>query len=188
MIRVTAKKACGALLVAMLMVIAGNYGAMASPFGQGVFSADVPFGANTSMSIALTGTVDLALTDDGNGAFVGDGAHTVTVTVTSTDVVGYRLYVYAPGSAALENGSETIPASSNTNLATLTTDTWGYNTIGSTTNFIGITNVPAVINDATGPHKDSDPTTVTYGVKTSPTKGAGDYTATLVYTAVGKSE
>lgn len=174
------------LLVAIIVCIAGSYPALASPFGQGVFGADVPFGSGTSMSIALDGTVHLTVDTPSGGTFSGNGSHTVTV--TSTDVVGYRLYVYAPGSATMTNGSDTVPASSNTVLGTLATDTWGYNTTGSTTNFIGVTTAPVTIRDATGPHKNGDTTTITYGMKVDQTKGAGEYSAMVVYTAVGKSE
>src|SRR5262249_31903014 len=66
----------------------------ASPFGQGVFGADVPFGSETSMSIALGGNATVNMTPSGSN-FVGSGAHTITV--TSTDVVGYSLYIYATG-------------------------------------------------------------------------------------------
>ena len=186
MMRWLLKKMQYAVLVAAMLVVMSSYWAYASPFGQGVFSADVPFGSDTSMSISLGGNVQLTTTDDGGGTFSGNGAHTVTV--TSTDVVGYRLYVYAPTSTALTNGSESIPASSNTVLGSLATNTWGYNTTGSTTNFVGVTNKPVTIKDATGPHKTGDATTVTYGVKVSSTKGAGDYTTNVVYTAVGKSQ
>lgn len=173
-------------LAALATSIAAGYTAMASPFGQGVFGADVPFGSNTSMSIALTGTVNLAVDTPNVGTFSGNGAHTITV--TSTDVVGYRLYVYSPGSATMTNGSETVAASSNTTPAGLATNTWGYNTNGSTVNFAGITTSPSIIKDTTGPYKNGDTTTVTYGVKVSQTKGAGNYVNTVVYTAVGKSQ
>ncbi|MEJ0072707.1 MAG: hypothetical protein WDN27_01285 [Candidatus Saccharibacteria bacterium] len=55
----------------------------ASPFGQGVFGAHVPFGSLTSLSISLGGNVALTLTPSGPN-FVGSGSHTLTV--TSTDV------------------------------------------------------------------------------------------------------
>lgn len=174
------------VLAAVSMCIAASYSALASPFGQGVFGADVPFGSATSMSIALGGTVNLNVDTPSGGTFSGSGAHTITV--TSTDVVGYRLYIYAPGSATMTNGSETVAASGNTTPAGLATDTWGYNTAGSTTNFAGVTTSPKVLKDVAGPHKTGDPTTVTYGVKVSQTKGAGAYATTVVYTAVGKSE
>lgn len=156
----------------------------ASPFGQGVFGADVPFGSATSLSIALGGNVSLNLTPSG-GNFTGSGSHTLTV--TTTDVVGYKLYVYSPGSSTMTNGSETIPASGNTTAGALSVNTWGYNTDGST-NYVGMTTTPTLLKDTTGPFKSGDNTTVTYGVLTNITKGAGNYTVPVVYTAVAESD
>jgi hypothetical protein len=153
----------------------------ASPFGQGVFGADVPFGADTSLSIDLGSDVNLALSQSGS-FYEGTGSHTVTV--TSTDVVGYNLYVHALGTTDLTNGTVSIPASNNTSAAPLITNTWGYNTTGSTTDFIGMTTASTPIKQATGPFKDGDPTTVTYGAKTDVTQAAGAYQANIVYTAV----
>jgi hypothetical protein len=168
----------GTLLVAQVSSV------YASPFGQGVFGADVPFGSGTSLAIALGGNVSLTLTPSGSTQ-TGSGSHTITV--TSTDVVGYRLYIYSPTSTALANGSETIAASSNSTLGALALNTWGYNTNGST-NYIGVTSSPVVLKDANGPYKNGDNTTVKYGVYASTTKGAGDYTSRVVYTAVAKSQ
>lgn len=173
-------------LVAIVGAVAFGCAAYASPFGQGVFGADVPFGSDTSMSIALSGNVDLAVDAPSGGTLNGSGAHMITV--TSTDVVGYRLYIFAPVSTNMTNGSDTITASGNSSPSTLATDTWGYNTTGSTTDFMGITSTPVAIKDATGPHKNGDATTVTFGAKVSQTKGAGSYASTVVYTAVGKSQ
>ena len=158
--------------------------AWASPFGQGVFGADVPFGGYTSLSIALSGNPTLSMSPSGQN-FVGSGSHTVTV--TTTDVVGYRLYIYSPSSTNMTNGAETIAASANISPNTLAVNTWGYNTTG-TTNYVGITNSPVVLKDANGPYKSGDNTTVTYGVLVGPTKGAGQYTSSVVYTAVAKSQ
>ncbi|MDB5177251.1 MAG: hypothetical protein JWN75_919 [Candidatus Saccharibacteria bacterium] len=158
--------------------------ASASPFGQGVFGADVPFGSLTSMSIALGGNVSLNLSPSG-GNFTGTGSHTVTV--TSNDVVGYRLYLYSPSGTAMTNGSYTIPASANSTPAALATNSWGYNTDG-TSNFVGIRATPSIIKDANGPYKSGDNTTITYGALTDITKGAGAYTVSVVYTAVSKSQ
>ena len=158
--------------------------ASASPFGQGVFGADVPFGSNTSMSITLGGNVSLNLTPSGSN-FTGSGSHTVTV--TSTDVVGYRLYAQSPGGNAMTNGSYSIPASSNNTLAPLSVNSWGYNTDGSS-NFLGMLTSPSVLKDANGPYKNGDNTTVTYGALANITKGAGNYTVGVVYTAVSKSQ
>lgn len=156
----------------------------ASPFGQGVFGADVPFGSATSLSISLGGNVSLNLTPSG-GTFTGNGSHTITV--TSTDVVGYELYVYGVGTTNMSNGTDTIPASGNGSPAALATNTWGYNTDGSS-NFQGLTTHPVRFKVATGPYKNGDNTTVTYGVKTDITKSAGSYTATVTYTAVALTD
>lgn len=173
------------VLLAAIGCVTVSYPAFASPFGQGVFGADVPFGSDTSMSIALSNTITLAVDTPGSGVFTGDASHTITV--TSTDVVGYRLYIYAP-TTDMTNGSDTIATSANSSPGTLATNTWGYNTTGSSTDFMGLTTTPAVLKDTTGPHKSGDGTTVTYGVKVGQTKSAGQYTATVTYTAVGKSE
>jgi len=154
--------------------------AYASPFGQGVFGADVPFGSLTSLTIALGGDVTLSLTPSGSD-FIGQGSHTLTV--TSTDVVGYNLYIYSPSGTGMTNGTDTIPASGNSSPAPLSTNTWGYNTDAST-NYVGITGTPALLKNALGPYKLGDDTTVTYGVKTDITKSNGDYTVSVVYTAV----
>jgi hypothetical protein len=174
------------LLVALVLLscVLLQQPAAASPFGQGVFGADVPFGSLTSLSIALGGNVSLNLSPSG-GTFTGTGSHTVTV--TSNDVVGYRLYLYSPSGTAMTNGSYTIPASANVSPAALATNSWGYNTNGSS-NFVGILATPSVIKDANGPYKTGDNTTITYGAVTDITKGAGNYTVGVVYTAVAKSQ
>ncbi len=156
---------------------------LASPFGQGTFGADVPFGSATSIAIALGGDVSINLLPSGSN-FTGTGSHTVTV--TSTDVVGYRLYLYGPATT-MTSGGETIPASANGSPASLAVNTWGYNTDGSS-NFMGMTTIPATIKDATGPFKNGDDTTVTYGVLTNGVKGAGAYTVTVTYIAVAEND
>lgn len=157
----------------------------ASPFGQGVFGADVPFGSATSISINLGGDVPLTLAPSG-GNFSGTGSHTVTV--TSTDVVGYYLYAHTTGTTDMTNGSATIPASSNVTATNLSVGTWGYNTSGSTTNFLGMHATNSLLKDASGPFKNGDPTTVTYGALTSNTQAAGNYSVAITYTAVAKNQ
>jgi hypothetical protein len=158
--------------------------AHASPYGQGVFGADVPFGSLTSMSIALGSNVALSLSSNGTN-LSGTGSHTITV--TSNDVVGYRLYVYGLGSTNMVGSTATIPASLNTTAGALAVNTWGYNTDG-TSNFLGMTTTPSVLKDANGPYKNGDNTTVTYGALTDKVKPAGDYKVTVVYTAVAKNQ
>jgi hypothetical protein len=154
--------------------------ASASPFGQGVFNANVPFGSQTSISIALGGDVNLSLTPSGS-YFTGSGS--TTATVTSTDVEGYYLYMYAPTSSSLVNGSYSIPASSNTSESSLSTNSWGYNTDGSS-NYIGPTTTPTVISSATGPYESGNTTTIYYGLIADISKPAGSYTTNLAFTAV----
>jgi len=156
----------------------------ASPFGQGVFGAQVPFGSLTSLTIALGGNVNLSLTPSG-GTFTGSGSHTITV--TSTDVSGYNLYIYGASGTSMSNGTDTIPASSNTSAGPLSTNTWGYNTDASS-NYLGLTGNPVLLKNAAGPYETGDNTTVTYGVLTDVTKSEGDYSVSVTYTVVALNE
>ena len=173
-------------LLALVSALLLQQPAHASPFGQGIFSADVPFGSLTSLAIALGGNVGISLAPNG-GNFSGTGNHTLTV--TSNDVIGYRLYALSPTTTTmtLSGGSDTIPASRNSSPATLAVNTWGYNTTGSTTDFIGMKTTPILIKDAVGPYKNGDDTTVTYGALTDITKSAGAYAVDVVYTVVAKN-
>lgn len=158
--------------------------AHASPFGQGTFGADVPFGSITSLSIDLGGNVSLTLAPD-SGNLRGVGSHIITV--TSTDVVGYQLFVRATGATDLVNGSNLIPASGNSTPAALALNSWGFNTDGSS-NFVGITTTPYLLKDTTGPSKTGDSTTVTYSAYTTTTQAAGTYTTSVTYTAVAENQ
>lgn len=177
------KVAAGIAAVAIVLLVSSPAGA--SPFGQGVFGADVPFGSNTSISINLGGNVALTLAPSG-GNFSGTGSHVVTV--TSTDVVGYLLYAHTTGSTNMTNTSATIPTSSNSSAAPLSVGSWGYNTSGSSTNFLGMSATSALLKDANGPYKNGDPTTVTYGTLVSNTQEAGNYSVAVTYTAVAKNQ
>ncbi len=159
--------------------------AHASPFGQGVFGADVPFGSATSISINLGTDVAVSLAPSG-ATFTGTGSHTVTV--TSTDVVGYLLYAHTTGSTNMISGSDTIPVSGNAVAAPLAVGTWGYNTTGSATDFLAMSSSSTVLKDANGPYKNGDPTPVYYGVLVSNTQAAGDYSIPVTYVAVAKNQ
>jgi hypothetical protein len=159
--------------------------AYASPFGQGKFGADVPFGSGTSLSINLGGDVALTLAPSG-GNYSGTGSHVVTV--TSTDVVGYMLYAHTTGSTNMASSSATIPASSNSTAGSLAVGSWGYNTTGSSSNFLGMAATNSLLKDANGPYKNGDPTTVTYGALVSKTQDAGNYSVAVTYTAVAKNQ
>lgn len=168
-----------AVLCALFAVLSFAPAASASPFGQGVFGADVPFGSLTSLTIALDGDIALDLLPDGSN-FSGSDSHTVTV--TSTDVVGYNLYVYSPDGTDMVAGSGTIPASSNSVAGPLATNTWGYNTDASE-DYLGMATTPALLKQALGPYKNGDDTTVTYGVLAGGSKSADSYAVSVTYTA-----
>src|SRR6266702_3297599 len=151
------------VIVLGLLVFGAPMPAQASPFGWGVFGANVPFGSATSLSISLGGDVSLPLSVNGSN-FSGTGSNIVTV--TSTDVVGYVLYAHTTGSSNLASSSASIPASTNTTDGPLAVGTWGYNTTGDTTNFLGMGTTSSQLKDASGPFTSGDNTTVTYGALT----------------------
>lgn len=169
------------VMLACLVVL--QQPAFAQPFGLGLYGADVPFGNLTSLSINLGSSVSMTLAPSGPN-FSGSGSQTVGI--TSTDVVGYSLYINNPTTTSMSNGTDTIPASSNVSAAPLAVNSWGYNTNGSS-NYIGLTTTQTLIADRTGPYKSGDNTTVTYGALINGTKSDGTYTVNVTYTAVGKS-
>jgi hypothetical protein len=184
--RVFTLKRVAAMLVLALGMVLGGVQVAAAPFGQGEFGADVPFGGATSLAISLGGNVNLSLAPNG-GSLEGSSSHTVTV--TSTDPVGYKLYAYSLDDTDMEGDlGATIPASGNSSASPLSANSWGYNTSGSTTNFIGMTLTPTLIKDADGPYKNGDDTTVTYGALTEADQAAGSYTTSVVYTAVAENQ
>ena len=171
----------GLVVATLLMLVSLSGTAVAAPFGAGSFGDDAPFGDTTSLAIALGGDVDLGLTLSG-GTLSGTGS--TGVTVTSNAAEGYGLYMYADGSSDMVSGSSLIPASTNGSNAPLSANTWGYNTTGSSTDFLGLSTLPTLIKQGTGPHTTGETTTVTFGVKADATQAAGDYSVSVVYTAV----
>lgn len=157
---------------------------MASPFGAGAFGANVPYGGETSLTIATDGSVNVSVTPSDSGTLSSANS---TVTVTSTDVVGYKLYIRALTSTNLTNGANTLPASSNGSPAALAVNTWGYNTDASS-NYVGISLSDVLIRNRTGPYSTGDATTVTYGVKVDNSKSSGSYSTTVIYTAVPQTQ
>ena len=154
----------------------------ASPYGVGVYDAVVPYGGQTSLTISASNVAISAQAASGGQLSTSSNA----VTVTSTDVKGYKLYLNALTSASLTGTVGSIPASANVSTAALATNTWGYNTNAST-NFIGVTTTPTLITNFTGPSAPStggSVTTVTYGLKLDFLKAAGNYTTNILYTAV----
>lgn len=157
----------------------------AQPYGKGVYGANVPYGSQTSLSIATGGNVSIQITPDDTGV-LGTGDNTVTV--TSTDVVGYSLYVRALTSTDMTNGPAVLPVSANGSPAALAVDTWGYNINGSATNFAGMTTSNALVKTGTGPFTSGDATTFKYGVKVDNAKPAGNYVTSIVYTAAPQTD
>lgn len=168
-------------VIASFSLLEGIAGA--SPFGAGLFGEDVPFGSETSISIATSGNVAI-ITSPSGSTFNGQGSHTITV--TSTDVVGYELYIKNTSSTNMSNGTDTIATSGNVAPAALAMNSWGYNTNGST-NYVGMSLSDTLIKDVTGPYKNGDNTPVTYGILANTTKSSGTYLLGVTYTAVAKS-
>lgn len=156
----------------------------AQPFGKGKYGANVPYGSQTSLTISTNGNVLIQVTPTDAGTL---GTASGTVTVASTDVVGYDLYISALSSTNMTNGAYTLAASANGSPAALAVNTWGYNTNASS-NFVGITTSPVLLHTLTGPATAGDTTTVTYGVKVNNAKPAGNYVTSVVYTAAPQTD
>lgn len=152
----------------------------AAPYGVGLYSANVPYGGQTQLTIATSGNISLSVAPTSSGALVSSSG---TVTITSSDVVGYKLYIRSTGSTDMVNGGAVIPASANGSPAALAVNTWGYNLDGSA-DFTGMTLSDVLIRNRTGPYTSGDVTTVTYGVNVDNAKLPGSYSNTVIYTAV----
>lgn len=167
------------IAILCLSLILGNV-AEAAPYGAGVYNADVPYGGQTQLTISTSGAVALAVIPSDSGVTTTASG---TVTVVSTDVVGYKLYIRSAGSTDMNSGAATIPTSANGTPGTLAMNTWGYN-LNASSDFVGMTTSDILIRSANQPYTSGDVTTVTYGVKLNYTKPAGSYTTSIIYTAV----
>ena len=173
----------------LLIVLSSKIGA--SPYGQGVYGENVPYGGATSISMTTSGTVNIAITPVPGGATnTGDD----TVTVTTTDVNGYILNIKnTDNNQNITNGLNTVGPTSGTyaSPSALDNNSWGYriasfapNTYAAVkTNLSGGEN----IKTTTGPDTGGDVTTVTFGAKIDNTKTAGIYSDTILYTATGQT-
>ena len=172
------------LIISLIITIAITFFvpsvSFASPYGVGIYNANVPYGGETQLTISTSGAISIPINPSVGGTL---GSASGTVTVVSTDVVGYKLYVRALTSTNMVNGVASLPASANGSPAALATNTWGYN-LDASTNFTGITSSDVLIRSAVGPFTSGDTTTVTYGVKIDQSKAAGNYSSTVIYTAV----
>ena len=154
--------------------------AYAQPYGVGTYSNNTAYGSQTSLSMSATSGVSMAIDPLATGTLATASGG---VTVYSTDVVGYKLYIKAVGSTAMTMGGATIPSSANVTAGSLLANTWGYNTTG-TTNFVGVTAADVLLKSAAGPYSTGDVTTVTYGLNVDRRKAAGSYVSNVIYTAV----
>lgn len=158
--------------------------AFAQPYGKGKYGIDVPYGSATALSISTDGDVSLSITPTEAGV---QTTGTSKVTVTSTDVVGYKLYIRALTNTNMNNLGSLIPASANVTPAALAIDTWGYNTDASN-NFAGITLNDVLLKSTTAPVKNGELTTITYGLKLDMAKAAGKYAVSVIYTAAPQTD
>jgi hypothetical protein len=133
------------LLTGMVLCIFSGKPAFAQPYGMGYYSALVPYGGQTSLTISTSGNIAIPITPASGGVY---NSATGTVTVVSTDVVGYQLYIRALTTSNLVSGAHTIPTSANGSPAALAVDTWGYNLDGST-NYVGIATTDTLIKSLT---------------------------------------
>jgi len=154
----------------------------AQPYGKGVYNANVPYGDETSLSISTNASLNIPVTPTSAGT-LATGVNAVTV--TSTDVMGYKLYIRSlDNNTYMDNIGPQIPASTNVAPgAALATNTWGYKT-PELTNYVGITSSDVLIHSATTPFSSGELTNVTFGVYINMLKPAGNYAAKVVYTAV----
>ena len=174
------KTAFGALFSTIFFSVFTISLVSAQPYGAGKYNEAVPYGDLTTISISADTSTTIPVTPATGGVSAsGNNA----VTVTSTDVSGFQLYVRADSNTSLANGGSTIAASANASPAALATNTWGYNTDASS-NFKGITLTDALIKTHNELATSGNLTTVTYGVKVDATKVAGNYSTTVLYTAV----
>ncbi len=168
------------LIAITLLTISTTVDVFASPYGVGNYSANVPYGGQTQLSISTNGNVSISLTPTSSGTLSSASG---TVTVVSSDVVGYKLYVRSLTSTNMTSGTANVPTSLNSSPAALAVNTWGYN-LDASTNFSGMALTDTLIRSGTGPFTAGDVTTVTFGVKVDNTVPAGSYSNSVIYTAV----
>lgn len=156
----------------------------AQPYGKGIYNENVPYGDLTSLSIATDGDIIIPITPTTEGV---QSTGVSNVTVTSTDVKGFKLYIKALNSSDMDNLGDSLPASVNAVPAALAVNTWGYN-LDASNNFVGITLSDVLIRSVSIPMPLGDTTNVTFGMKLDLSKPAGNYTATVLYTAVPQTD
>lgn len=168
------------LIVIIAIAFVVDFTANAAPYGKGLYDENVPYGGQTALSISAGASVNLSINPSATGTLASASG---AVTVTSTDVIGYKLYIRAVGSTNMVQGATIIPASANVSLAPLAINTWGYNVNGSS-NYLGILTSDSLLKDANGPFSTGDVTQVYFGLNIDRSKKAGAYSSNVMYTAV----
>ena len=100
----------------------------AQPYGKGIYNEIVPYGNQTSLSISTSGDINIPITPTTNGTL---GTANSVVTVTSTDVKGYKLYIRSLNHSYMENFGAQIPTQpSQFTGELLSANSLGYNADG----------------------------------------------------------
>ncbi len=161
----------------------------------------------STISMTTSGTVTLNITPVSGGS---QTSAVDTVTVNSNNAAGYTLAIKdADATLALENGANTIAASSNTfaAAAALANNTWGWavpdtttgigannfdttyavlnNVTSSSTTWAGITASDQIFKSTTGV-ASGDTVSVWYSAKADTSKPNGTYADIVTYTATTK--
>ncbi len=182
------------VLPAIAMTITGNNDV--SPNTAGGVNVYTP--ANTASVMGHTGGREYdssALETSGSKTSILPNAVSTasdfksTITVYTNAVAGYTLtLIDGDTTNALENGSNTIPATSATSL-TAGTPAWGYKVGSTATDWLAVpisSGTAADIKTDGASVQGGEATEVYYGVATAAAQATGSYTDTIVYTATTK--
>lgn len=176
------------VIIALLLTVAitnTSSVVVAAPYGYGSYSADVPYGSETFLSIATSGDVALDLTPGGGPTTVSAVG---TVTVTTTDVLGYKLYIRGLSTQQMTTSTgSTLDASSNVIPGTLAVNTWGYS-LDSGTTYAGLTTNDVLLRTTNVPRTAGEVTSITYGANVDNQTAAGAYSVSVIYTAVPQTD
>lgn len=157
---------------------------LAQPYSKGTYNTAIPYGDQTSLSISTSGNINIKVLPTSEGTTASGSGN---ITVISTDVIGYKLYIKALNNTNMSNQGILLPTSANVTPSALETNTWGYN-LDASNNFVGISLTDTLIRSVSTPVSTGSVTTITYGVKLDMTKPAGDYSTSVVYTAVPQTD
>ena len=181
------EKFFGFLFLTLVFCFLYSQMALANPYGFDNYGGNVPYGSETMLTIATNGNVSIPVQ---SGVLSTTQLNPTTITVTTTDQHGYKLYIRSLSSTSMTNAGNNITASANASPGSLADNTWGYTTnAGDLNNFIGITAADVEVKTASsGPYYPTGNTTdVYFGIKVANDRPAGSYTSNVVFTAVAQS-